>query len=286
MNLSNPTEIQALLRRHGFHFSKSMGQNFLIDPEVCPEMARLCGASDCAGVLEIGPGIGVLTQQLARVADKVLAVELDRRLLPLLAETLSENENVTVVQGDVLALDLPALLSDHFDGDICVCANLPYYITSPVLMMLLETPLHIRTITVMVQKEAAQRICAPPGVRACGAISIGVHYRCVPELLFEVPRTAFLPSPNVDSAVIRLNLLAQPPVSVHEEAALFRLTKAAFSQRRKTAVNSISSVLGIEKPVLQTALAALGLSASIRAEQLTLPQFAAFTNQLTEKGVL
>ncbi len=282
-HLSDPAAVRELLARHGLRLSKGLGQNFLINPSVCPRMAAASGAADCAGVLEIGPGIGVLTWELAQIAPKVIAIELDRRLTPVLKETLSGCGNVEVIWGDVLELDLSRLIQEKFDGkQICVCANLPYYITSPIIMTLLESQLPLSTITVMVQKEAAQRLCAPPGVRACGAVSVGVHYRSRPKILFQVSRGSFLPPPNVDSAVIRFDLLPTPPVAVSHEPTLFQIARGAFSQRRKTAANAISAALGIPKPQVEEALLAAGSPANARAEQLTLEQFAVLANILSE----
>ncbi len=279
--LSDPAFVRGLLARHDLRLAKSMGQNFLINPSVCPRMAQACGAGQCRGVIEIGPGIGVLTWELAQAAEKVVAIELDRRLFPVLEETLADCPNVELVQGDVLKLDLAALIAERFGGGpVCVCANLPYYITSPVIMGLLEAGLPLTAITVMVQKEAAQRLCAPPGVRACGAVSVSVHYHCQPQVLFQVGRGSFLPPPKVDSAVIRLDMRPQPPVAVEDPALLFRTARGAFAQRRKTAANSLSASLGLPKPLVEQALAGAGLPPAARAEQLTLEQFAALANQL------
>lgn len=279
--LSSPSEIKRILEQHGFHFSKALGQNFLIDDSVCPRMADRCAAEEVRGVLEIGPGIGVLTKELAIRAEKVCAVELDKRLLPVLAETLAEFDNVKVVQGDVLKLDLRQLIETEFGGGpVSVCANLPYYITSPVIMHLLESKLPIRSITVMVQREAAERICALPGSKACGAVSVGVHYHCRPEILFGVSRGCFMPPPHVDSAVIRMEVLAEPPVSVDDETFFFGMVRAAFSKRRKTAANSISSLLSVSKQQVETALTACGLPADVRAEKLTLSELAELSNRL------
>lgn len=281
-NLSSPADISIVLQKHGFHLSKSLGQNFLINGSVCPRMAELCGADEDTGVLEIGPGIGVLTAELAKRAGKVVTVELDKRLLPVLEETLAAYDTVSVVQGDILKIDLQGLIDDYFGGqEICVCANLPYYITSPVIMRLLESGLPLRTVTVMVQKEAAKRLCTLPGSRECGAVSVGVHYRCRPEILFDVGRSSFMPPPNVDSAVIRLNLLREPPVRVRDEELFFRIVKAAFGKRRKTLVNSVSSSLPYEKPVLADALKTCGLAETIRAERMTMENFAELCNLLT-----
>lgn len=275
-NLSDLDTIKKILTRHGFQFSKALGQNFLIDPTVCPRMAEECGANPQTGVLEIGPGFGVLTQELASRANKVVAIELDRRLPAVLAETLEGFENVTVLNEDVLKLDLAALIREQFpEGKVLVCANLPYYITSPVIMKLLEERLPVESVTVMVQKEAAVRICAQPGQRQCGAVSVAVQYYAQPDLLFDVPRDAFYPAPNVDSAVIRLAVRETPPVTLGtaSEADFFRLVKAAFGQRRKTILNALSTGLSREKNELAQGLEQAGIPANARAEQLSMEQF-------------
>ncbi len=279
-NLSDPSYIKEVLQRHGFRFSKSLGQNFLINPTVCPRMARACGG-ECTGVIEIGPGLGVLTRELSRVSKRVAAIELDRRLFPVLQETLADCGNVELIEGDVLKLDLQKLIDEKFGGEeVCVCANLPYYITSPVIMRLLESGLPIRTITVMVQKEAARRICAPPGTRECGAVSVSVWYHARPEMLFQVGRGSFLPQPNVDSAVLRLDLRKVPPVRAEDEEQFFRVARSAFLQRRKTAANSVASAGEYGKDQVERALEILGLPKNIRAERLTLEEFAGLANTL------
>lgn len=235
MELTDLSTIQAVLKRHGFRFSKSLGQNFLIDPAVCPRMARECGADETTGVLEVGPGFGVLTRELSARAGRVVAVELDKGLLPVLGETLGSCRNVEIVQGDVLKLDLAELLKEKFGTmKISVCANLPYYITSPVLMRFLEERLPVSSLTVMVQKEAARRLCAPPGSRDCGAVSAAVSYYAKPQILFEVPRTSFYPRPNVDSAVIRLDVLGGPAVRVLSEKGFLPLSarRSANGEKR------------------------------------------------------
>lgn len=284
-SLSDPGHIKEVLARHGFHFSKALGQNFLINPGVCPRMAAECGAQACKGVIEVGPGIGVLTWELSQVAQKVCAIELDSRLFPVLEETLAGRDNVKLVPGDVMKLDLNQLIRQEFGGGpVCVCANLPYYITSPVILRLLEEGLPLTSITVMVQKEAAQRLCAAPGERECGAVSVAVHYRSQPKLLFQVGRGSFLPPPKVDSAVLRLDLRQEPPVSVADEDWFFRVSRAAFAQRRKTAANSLSATLGLPKPQVEQALAAAGAPENVRAERLTLEQLAALANALLGEG--
>ncbi len=280
-NLSNIGTIRELLTRHGFTFSKALGQNFIVNPTVCPRIAELGGARPGVGVIEIGAGIGVLTQELARRADKVVVIELDSRLLPILDETLDGFTNIEIINEDVLKVDLAALIARAFAGmEVVVCANLPYYITSPILMGLLESRLPISAVTVMVQKEAAQRICAPEGSRETGAISLAVRYYSEPRVLFQVSRGSFLPAPDVDSTVIQLDIRPEPPVEVEDEAALFRVIRGAFSQRRKTAANSISSALGRPKGEVAAALERAGLPAAARPEQLTLEQFAALTREL------
>lgn len=285
MDLYDYNTIKRILTRHGFTFSKALGQNFLIDPSVCPRMAAALEADDRTGVLEIGPGIGVLTKELSAVCGRVAAVELDRRLPDVLAETLADCPNVQVVPGDVLQMDLQALFADQFaDCDrLQVCANLPYYITTPVLMRLLESELPIERLVVMVQLEAAKRLCAPLGTRDCGAVSAAVEYYTQAEILFEVGRESFYPSPNVDSAVIALIRRQQPPVQVTDEGYFFRVVKGAFLQRRKTLANSLNAALGVPKAELTALFQSLGLSATARAEQLTMSQMAALANALYEK---
>ena len=272
--------IRDLLDRHGFHFSKKLGQNFLINPSVCPRMAEACGAAPGRGVLEIGPGIGVLTRELALRADKVVSVELDDRLPPVLAETLAGMDNVAFVWGDCMKLDLPAVIAEQFgDLPVAVCANLPYYITSPIVMMLLESRLPVENITVMVQKEAAQRLCAVPGTREAGAVTLAVQYYAEAETLFGVSRGSFLPAPNVDSAVIRLTIRKQPPCAVLDERQMFRLIRAGFNQRRKTLVNSLTGA-GFGKEAIAAALEGAGLAPTARAEELALADWAALSNAI------
>ena len=278
--LSDIGTIKEILSKHGFTFSKALGQNFLVNPSVCPRMAELSGAGQGVGVIEIGPGIGVLTNELCRLADKVVAVELDKRLLPVLGETLAEYDNVKIVNADVLELDLHTLIAEEFQGmEVVVCANLPYYITSPVIMKLLEDRLPISSVTVMVQKEAAQRICAKVGSRESGAVTVSVNYYAEPELLFGVSAGSFMPAPKVDSAVLRLKIRKEPPVKT-DEAAFFKVIKAAFSQRRKVLSNSLSAGLGLDKATISDMLANANVAANARAEQLSLEDFAAIANQI------
>ncbi len=281
-NLCDINTVTALLKRHGFKFSKSLGQNFIIDEEICPAIAEALNADRKTAVLEIGPGIGVLTKELCRVAGKVVSVELDKRLFPVLEETLGDFGNFTLVEGDFMKLDLAELIEKEFSGydKIKVCANLPYYITSPVIMTLLESRLPIDEIVVMVQREAAQRLCAEAGTKECGAVSAAIQYYGNAEILFEVGRESFMPSPKVDSAVIRITPIADKGYGIDNEKAFFALVKAAFSQRRKTAVNSVSATLGIPKDKVTEALRELSLDENIRAEKLTMEDFAGLTKRL------
>ncbi len=279
--LSDIGTIKDILSRYGFNFSKGLGQNFLINPSVCPRMAELSGAGEGVGVIEIGPGIGVLTQELCALSDKVVAVEIDKRLIPVLDETLSEFDNVRIINDDVLKLDLNKLIREEFgDMKVVVCANLPYYITSPVIMKLLEDKLPIEAVTVMVQKEAAKRICAEVGSRDSGAVTVSVNYYSKPEMLFSVSAGSFMPAPKVDSAVMRLNVYKEPPIKVENEKIFFSVVKAAFSQRRKTVLNSISSSLGLEKGVVNGVLLDSGVDPRLRAEKLTMDDFAEISRRI------
>lgn len=284
MELSNIGTIKDILGRHGFTFSKSLGQNFLINPSVCPKMAEQSGAKKGVGVIEVGPGIGVLTCQLAERADRVVAIELDKRLLPVLDETLAEYDNIKIINDDILKIDLKKLIETEFSGmDVVVCANLPYYITSPVIMKLLEDRLPINALTVMVQKEAAQRICAEVGSRQSGAVTVAVNYYAKPQILFGVSAGSFMPAPKVDSAVIRLDILKEPCVQVEDEELFFKVVKAAFSQRRKTLPNSLSAGLQISKLAVTNALNRANVPVNYRAEQLTMEQLAKISNAIGTK---
>lgn len=279
--LSDIGTIKEILTKYGFSFSKALGQNFLINPSVCPKMAKLSGADKGVGVIEVGPGIGVLTCELAKLADKVVAIELDKRLLPVLDDTLSEYDNIKVINDDVLKTDLHKLINEEFQGmDVVVCANLPYYITSPVIMKLLEERLPINSITVMVQKEAADRLCAPLGTRQSGAVTVAVNYYAQAQMLFKVSAGSFMPPPKVDSAVIRLDIRNNPTVDVENEQMLFKVIKASFAQRRKTLLNTLSNSLSFTKKELTQVLENVGIATSARAEQLKLEDFAAIANEL------
>lgn len=281
LNLANQKDIKRILESEGFSFKKSLGQNFLIDDSVCPRMAE-SAAGEGVGVLEIGPGAGVLTAELSERAERVVAIELDERLRPVLSRTLENCQNVKIVWGDVLKVDLKKIIAEEFGSchTVNICANLPYYITSPVIMMLLQSKLPINSITVMVQKEAAERLCAEVGSRTAGAVTVAVDYYSEAELLFNVPRGSFLPPPNVDSAVIRLNVRKEPPVNVKDEALFFRITKACFAQRRKTLLNTVSNTLGIDKAKLRAALLNVGLPESVRGETLSMDELARLTEEL------
>lgn len=280
-NLSNIGTIKDVFTRHGFSFSKTLGQNFLINPSVCPKIAEMGNAAPGFGIIEIGTGIGILTHELAKRADKVVAVEIDTRLMPVLQETLAEHSNVKIINADVMELDLAKVIAEEFSGlNVAVCANLPYYITSPILMMLLEKRLPIQSITVMVQKEAAQRLCAEMGTREMGAVTAAVRYFSTPKLLFNVSRGSFMPAPNVDSCVIRLDIREQTPQGVTDEAFFFKVVRGAFSQRRKTLANSISSAFGIAKGVVFEAIRLAELSETVRPEQLGMEQMIAFSENL------
>lgn len=285
MDLTNIGVIKDLCARHGFALSKGFGQNFIVNPGICPKIAEAAGIDDTFGVLEIGPGIGVLTKELCARAKKVVAVEVDGRLPALLEETMAGCGNFKLVLGDVLKLDLAQLIAQEFPGlRVAVCANLPYYITSPIVMKLLEERLPLEHITVMVQKEAAQRLCAAPGTREAGAVSYAVRYYAAPRVLFTVQPGSFYPPPKVTSAVIQLTLHKAPPVAPQDEAALFSTVRAAFGQRRKTAANAISAGLCLPKAQVAAAIAACGLPPAARPEQLTLEQYAALADALSAMG--
>ncbi len=284
MQLTNIGVIKDLFERHGFSFTKSLGQNFLINPTICPKIAEMGGCKSGVCALEIGTGVGVLTQELAKRCDKVVAVEIDTGLKPILEETLAEYDNVEVVFADVMETDLRALIEEKFgDSEVVVCANLPYYITSPVIMRVLEERLPVKALTVMVQKEAADRICAKPGTRDCGALSCGVSYYSEPKLLFKVNRGSFMPSPNVDSAVIRLDIKENNGLDVKDEKLFFRIVRSAFSQRRKQIINPLSGELGIAKAELTELFAAAGIKQTARAEELTLKDYAALCEKIRQR---
>lgn len=280
-NLSDISVIKSVLSRHGFTFSKSLGQNFLVNPSVCPKMAELCGADENTGVIEVGAGIGVLTKELSKRAKKVVSIELDTRLIPVLFETLDGCFNTEVINDDILKIDLQKLIEEKFPGmNVVVCANLPYYITTPVITRFLESGLPIDSVTVMIQKEVADRLIAGCGSRGSGAITACVDYYSEAKKLFDVSRGSFMPAPKVDSSVIKLDLRKEPPVEVDDEKKFFRVVKAAFAQRRKTVLNSVSSSLSMPKEAVLAALENAGLEKTVRAEQMSLFDFAAFQKEL------
>ncbi len=274
MQLTDIGEIKRLFSMAGFSFNKSLGQNFLINPSVCPKIAEMggCGKGVCA--LEIGTGVGVLTRELAERCDKVVAIEIDEKLKPILAETLADRPNTEVIFGDVMKTDLAALIAEKFGGaETVICANLPYYITSPIIMMVLESRLPVRSLTIMVQKEAADRLCAAPGTRECGAVSYAVRYFSEPKLLFKVSRGSFMPAPNVDSAVIRLDIKSEKKLPDNEERMMFRLIRAGFSQRRKQLINPLSAELKISKAEAAELFGQAGIKLTARAEELLLEDY-------------
>ncbi len=272
MGYSGKSKTEALLADHSVNLKKSLGQNFLIDENIPRRIAESC-CTDDYGILEIGPGAGALTRQLALRAKKVTAIELDRRLKPVLDTALAGFDNVEVIYEDVLKADLNKIIK-QMDCPVRVAANLPYYITSPVIMALLEQRLPLDSITVMVQKEAADRLCAKIPSRADGAVTFAVNYFSEAKTLFNVSRGCFMPRPSVDSTVITLDIRKTPPVAVKSEKNFFKTVKAAFMHRRKTFINSVSAGTGIEKEAIASALEKCGISASIRAEQLDMEQFA------------
>lgn len=283
MELYNIGTINDVLRRHNFTFSKALGQNFIVNPTVCPRIAEMGNAKKGFGIIEIGAGIGVLTAELAKRAEKVVCIEIDSRLLPVLDETLAEFDNVKIINADVLKTNIAKVIKDEFEGmEVAICANLPYYITSPILMYLLESRLPVKSITVMVQKEAARRICAKPGTRDVGALSLAVRYYSEPKILFDVSRGSFMPSPDVDSSVIRLDVSEVPTVKVNSPEMFFKTVKGGFSQRRKTLVNSLSSFLSRPKSDISAILDELGIQATVRPEQLSIEQFALISDKLDE----
>ena len=274
-NLHDPAVIKDILSRHGFTFSKRLGQNFLINPSVCPRIAELGNAQAGYGVIEIGPGIGVLTNELCKRADKVVAIELDARLIPILKETLFEHKSLKVINADVLDIDLHELIRTEFGGmPVAICANLPYYITSPIVMKLLESRLPVESITTMVQREAADRLCAPVGTRDAGAVTVAVDFYSEAKKLFNVSRGSFMPAPKVDSAVIQLNIRKETP-AVCDEKLFFKIIRGIFTLRRKTISNALSGSMGIDKSVAADILSKAEIPPTARPEQLTMPQLIA-----------
>ena len=281
--LSNPQRTIEVIKKYEFCFQKKFGQNFLIDGHVLDKIIAGAGVTKDDMVLEIGPGIGTMTQYLAEAAGKVVAVEIDRNLLPILQETLADYDNVKVIHADVLSLDLEKLVQEENGGrPIKVVANLPYYITTPIIMALFEQHVSLANVTVMVQKEVAARMKSGPGSKDYGALSLAVQYYAEPYIVANVPCNCFMPRPNVDSAVIRLTRYEEPPVQVNDEKMLFKIIRASFNQRRKTLQNGLnnSSELNFTKDQIAAAIAEAGFSPSVRGEALTLEQFAKLTDIL------
>ena len=285
MDLCNIVEIKALLARHGFHFSKAKGQNFLTQSWVPRQIVEASGIDETCGVLEVGPGIGPLTEQLCARAGRVVAVEVDTTLRPVLDETMAGRENLTILFQDILKTDIPALVRERFDGLLpMACANLPYYITSPVLAALLESR-SFSAVTVMVQKEVAQRICAAAGSADYSAFTVFCQYYAEPKLLFDVPASCFIPQPKVTSAVLQLRTRTAPPCALTDEKLFFRVVRAGFAQRRKTLLNSLTSGFSDRsRQELTEVLEACGISPTVRAETLDIPAFAAIANALAARA--
>ena len=285
--LSNPQQTIAIIQKYEFAFQKKFGQNFLIDAHVLNKILAAAEITKEDFVLEIGPGIGTMTQYLAEAAGHVCAVEIDKMLIPILKETLAEYDNVEILNEDVLKIDIAALVEEKNAGrPIKVVANLPYYITTPIIMGLLEKHVPVESITVMVQKEVAQRMQAGPGSKDYGALSLAVQYYCEPYIAANVPPNCFMPRPKVGSAVIRLKTFSEPPVKTKDEALMFRLIRASFNQRRKTLVNGLnnSPELDFSKEQITEALEKLGVSSSVRGEALTLQQFAKLADFLSTQS--
>ena len=281
--LGNPQNTIAVLQKYNFSFQKKFGQNFLIDTHVLDKIIRAAGITKDDMVLEIGPGIGTMTQYLAEAAGKVTAVEIDKNLIPILEDTLSEYDNVTIINEDVLKLDIRRLADEENQGrPIKVVANLPYYITTPIIMGLFENHVPMESITVMVQKEVADRMQTGPGSKDYGALSLAVQYYAEPYIVANVPPNCFMPRPRVGSAVIRLTCHKQPPVEVKDEKLMFDIISASFNQRRKTLANGLknSDKLKYSREEIEEAIQSLGKGASVRGEALTLEEFAALSNRL------
>lgn len=286
--VATPKRTKEIIARHGFSFKKSLGQNFLIDGNILTRIVEAAGLDKSKGALEIGPGIGALTQRLARTAGKVTAVEIDNRLIPILEEVMAEEPHVSIVHGDILKLDLRELFKERFDGvqGVSVVANLPYYVTTPILMKLLEEKLPLEHIVVMIQKEVAQRMAAKPGGKDYGSLSVAVQYYCEAEIVCAVPHTVFIPQPNVDSAVIKLSLRRSPAVQVEDEKFFFQVTQAAFAQRRKTLLNNLLALAGKDKrEPLSELLQSIGIDPGRRGETLSLEEFAKLSGSLRQAGL-
>lgn len=283
MNLCDIKTIKQIMSIYGLTFRKEFGQNFLTDKFVVEDIAEFCCEGHSKNILEIGPGIGTLTYELAARYEKVLAVELDRGLIPVLAYTLGEYDNVKIINDDIMKCDIAEITAPYLDGGLSVCANLPYYITTPILMALLESKVPFDYITVMVQAEVADRLCAAPGSRDCGAITAVLAYYGEAERLMKVPAGKFLPPPKVDSAVVRIKLHKDKPYAPKNEEIFFRTIRAAFGQRRKTLPNALAAGFGeLTRPAITEAVTAAGLDVTIRGERLTMPEFVTLSDKLTK----
>lgn len=283
MTLSNPSELKAVIEKHGFSFSKSLGQNFLIDKSVLEKIVSGSGIDQGWGVLEIGPGAGTLTRELAKTAKKVVAVEIDKSLIPMLSDTLSDFPNAEVICEDVMKVDLKALIAEKFHGmPVAVVANLPYYITTPIILNFLENEIPVKSLTVMVQKEVAERMAASPGGKDYGALSAVVQFYTQPKLICRAEPHCFMPQPKVESVVIRLSVLESPRVCVSDKKFMFNIIKSAFGQRRKTLLNALSKspYIQLEKDKVAAAIEGIGLDVNIRGERLSLEEFAKLSEQL------
>ncbi|KYD00933.1 hypothetical protein B4102_3468 [Heyndrickxia sporothermodurans] len=284
-DIATPVRTKEILQKYGFAFKKSLGQNFLIDPNILKNITEHAGLSKDSGAIEIGPGIGALTEHLARTSKKVVAFEIDQRLLPILEDTLSPYNNVKIIHQDVLKADIHQIVEEEFKdvNDLMVVANLPYYVTTPIIIRLLSEYLPLRGIVVMLQKEVADRISAKPGTKEYGSLSIAIQYYTKAETVMVVPKTVFMPQPNVDSAVIRLTLHDKPIVEVDNEEFFFQVTRASFAQRRKTILNNLTSQLPNGKELKTEILKALDIAnidPTRRGETLSIEEFALLSNQL------
>lgn len=289
-DIATPTRTNEILEKYGFSFKKSLGQNFLIDTNILHNIVSAADLTKEKGAIEIGPGIGALTEQLGRAAGKVLAIEIDQRLLPILEDTLSPYENIEVVHGDVLELNLKALLTEKMAGfdKLSVVANLPYYVTTPILMKLLEERLPLENIVVMIQKEVAERIAAKPGKKEYGSLSVAAQFYAETEVAMIVPASVFVPRPNVDSAVIRLKVRERPPVEVDNQDVFFRVVRGSFAQRRKTLLNNLMNGLFLktQKDEVIQMLGDIGIDPIRRGETLSIEEFARLANESLRRGLI
>lgn len=282
--LTSPSQIKSIMKKHNVRFSKSLGQNFIINDYIIDEIIRRGDITEKDSILEIGPGIGVLTQALADTAHQVVAVELDNKLIPILNETLDEYDNVEIIHNDILKIDINKIIEEKMERPTKVVANLPYYITTPIIMKLVEEPSDIKEIIVMVQKEVAERMVSAPGSKDYGSLSVAVQYYCDAMIILDVPRDNFMPAPNVDSAVIRLIIRDTPAVEVIDHDFFFKIIKGAFALRRKTLVNSLSkSAIGIDKNLLKEILNDMNIDLRIRGEKLDINDFADLANRIYKK---